>query len=166
MAALGGAAGSGMLVSGAAAQVARREEEDSPPPLLIAQSNAKAPVLLAGHRSHRSHSSHRSHRSHYSGRGGGYSSGSYRGGSTSTYVPERVRPDPPPPPPKPARITLIAYPGGKIFVDGKPVGRDATGTLVLKPGSYEIRVENRFVGDHTQTITLGDGQTGTVTISW
>jgi hypothetical protein len=63
-------------------------------------------------------------------------------------------------------VTIVAFPGGKILIDGKSVGRDATGMLVLKPGSYIVRIENRFVGDHSETITLTDGQTGTITIDW
>jgi hypothetical protein len=37
---------------------------------------------------------------------------------------------------------------------------------VLKPGSYEIRVENRFLGTHSKTIELTDGQTGQIKIDW
>lgn len=166
LAALGGAAGSGLLVSDAAAQLARREDEDAPPPLLIAQASQKAPVLLAGHRSHRSHSSHRSHRSHYSSSGGGYGGGGGGGGdSTSTYTPPVVR-EPPPPPPKPARVSFAAYPGGRIFIDNKPIGSDVTGTLILKPGRYTIRIENRFVGTYSEEISLSDGQTGRIEIAW
>ncbi|MGN6108234.1 MAG: hypothetical protein ACTHU0_24215 [Kofleriaceae bacterium] len=165
MAALGGAAGSGLLASDAAAQVKRRDDEDSPPPLLIAQASANGPILLAGHRSHRSHSSHRSH---YSSRGGGGYRGSYSGSwgsSTSTYTPPVVR-EKPPLPPKPARVSFVAFPGGKILIDGKPIGRDATGTLVLKPGTYVIRVENRFLGHHSESVDIDEGQTGAIEINW
>ena len=167
LAALGSAAGSGLLVSDAAAQVTRRnDDDDSPPPLLIVPSNAAPRVLLAGHGSHRSHSSHSSHSSHYSSSGGG----GYRGGgdysssssSRSTYV----KPEPPPPPPKPARVSFAAFPGGQIFVDGRPVGRDATDTLVLKPGTHSVRVLNRFLGEHTATVEISDGETGVITVSW
>jgi hypothetical protein len=74
--------------------------------------------------------------------------------------------EPPPPPPKPARVSFVAYPGGKIFIDDKPIGRDVTGLLILKPGSYTIRVENRFVGNHTERIEVTDGQTGQIAINW
>jgi hypothetical protein len=165
LAALGSAASSGLLASNAAAQIARRDDDDdAPPPLVIAQAHNKQPILLAGHRSHRSHSSHRSHNSHYSG-GGGY------GGSTSS-APEPVvresppKREPPPPPPKPARVSFVAYPGGRIFLDDKPVGRDVTGMLILKPGRYLVRVENRFVGNHTESVEIGDGQVGPITIHW
>jgi len=169
MAALGGAAGSGLLASDAVAQVARREDEDAPPPLLVAQASQKQPILLAGHRSHRSHSSHASHRSHYSGGGGGGGGGGgdYSSDSSATYAPPaREAPPPPPPPPKPARVSFAAYPGGRIFIDDKPIGRDVTGTLILKPGSYTIRVENRFIGSFTQQIQISDGQTGSIEITW
>ena len=173
MAALGGAAGSGLLASDAVAQVARRDEEEDAPPLLVVQASQKAPILLAGHRSHRSHSSHSSHSSHYSSRGGGggYSSGGGGGGSfddsgaISRPDPPPVR-EPPPPPPKPARVSFVAYPGGRIFLDEKPIGRDVTSTLVLRPGRYLIRVENKFVGDHKQWFVLEDGQTGQIEILW
>ena len=164
LAALGSAAGSGLLASNAAAQIARRDDDDAPPPLVIAQAHNKEPILLAGHRSHSSHSSHRSHSSHYSG-GGGY------GGSTSS-APEPVereqppKREPPPPPPRPARVSFIAYPGGKIFIDDKPIGRDVTGTLILKPGLYLVRIENRFVGNHTESVEVTDGQVGPITIHW
>jgi hypothetical protein len=63
-------------------------------------------------------------------------------------------------------VTFAAYPGGRIFIDDKPIGRDITGTLVLKPGSYQIRVENRFLGSHTEQIELSDGQVGQIAINW
>lgn len=172
LAALSGAGPSGLLVSDARAQVSRREDEEAPPPLLVVRSNDASPILLAGHRSHRSHSSHRSH---YSGHGSHAShrshySGSSGGGGGGTYVPEpapvRVEPPPKPKPPKPARVSFAAFPGGKIYVDGKLVGTDATGTLTLKPGTYAIKVVNQFLGEHSTNVSLGDGQAGTVTIKW
>jgi hypothetical protein len=63
-------------------------------------------------------------------------------------------------------VSFVTYPGGKISVGGKSVGRDATGTLKLKPGTYEVKVENRFLGTHTAIIELTDGQVGIVTIAW
>ncbi|HEY4244402.1 MAG TPA: PEGA domain-containing protein [Kofleriaceae bacterium] len=116
--------------------------------------------MLASHSSHSSHASHSSHSSHYSGRGGGGGGGDEGDDSSSTVY------TPPPPPPKPARISILARPGGQIFVDGKAVGRDATTTLILAPGSYTVRVANRFLGDHTVTISLDDGQTGVVELDW
>ena len=77
-----------------------------------------------------------------------------------------VEPPPPPKPPKPARVTFAAFPGGKIYVDGKLVGTDLTSTLTLKPGEYVIKVVNRFVGEHSTVISVSDGQTGTVVIKW
>ena len=76
------------------------------------------------------------------------------------------KPEPPPPPPKPARVSFIAYPGGRIFLDNKPIGRDVTGTLILKPGQYVVRIENRFVGSHTESIEVSDGQVGLIAIHW
>lgn len=60
----------------------------------------------------------------------------------------------------------MAYPGGRIFVDGKVVGQDSTATLTLQPGRHEVRVENRFVGDTNTSITVSEGQTGIVLIQW
>jgi hypothetical protein len=63
-------------------------------------------------------------------------------------------------------VIVVAYPGGKIFVDDKPVGQDQTATLTLAPGSYQIRVVNRFLGEFTTVIAVSDGQTGTIPIHW
>jgi len=46
------------------------------------------------------------------------------------------------------------------------VGHDTTGTLTLKPGSHDIRVENRFVGVETRTVAVAEGQTGVIEIDW
>jgi hypothetical protein len=51
-------------------------------------------------------------------------------------------------------------------VDGKLVGSDATGPLTLQPGRYAVRVQNRFVGEATQTIDVSDGQSGVVVVKW
>lgn len=165
LAALGAAAVSGLVSSTATAQVARRrEDDDAPPPLLVAATNAAPPIQIAhgSHRSHSSHSSHSSHRSHYSSSGGGgYSSGN----DDTAVMPQTVAP-PPPPPPKPARVSFVAYPGGRIFVNGNAAGTDSTDAMVLKPGSYQIRIENRFVGNHTATVEIAEGQTGVVTLDW
>lgn len=169
LAALSGASASGLLISDAAAQVGRRQDEEhAPAPLLLALADSE-PVLVAGHSSHSSHSSHysgnsghSSHASHYSGSRGG---GGYDTASESTPAPV-ARPEPPPPPPKPARVSFAAFPGGKIFVDGKPVGTDATGTLVLKPGSYVVKISNRFLGEHSTTVELTDGQSGVISLEW
>ena len=75
-------------------------------------------------------------------------------------------PEPPPPPPKPARVSLVAFPGGRITVDGAVAGNDATTLLSLKPGKHYIRIENRFLGEHTTTVEVTVGQTGTLTIEW
>jgi hypothetical protein len=160
LAMLGTAASTGLLVGDAAAQIARRREDDSESdvPLLMASPVGESD-LLAGHGSHSSHASHTSHRSHYSGSGGGAWGGGGSGGD-DTVAPA------PPPPPQPARISIVAYPGGKISVDGRPVGRDATGVLTLAAGSHTILVENRFVGSETRQIDLQAGQTGVVEVLW
>jgi hypothetical protein len=162
---LGGAAPSGLLVPSAEALTGpsnwrRRDEEDERGELLLVAPPDGARILLAGHRSHRSHSSHRSHysgRGHYSGGGGG----SYRGSSTPE--PDYV---PPPSPPKPANVSFVAYPGGRIFVDGKAVGQDITSRQKLAAGKHEVRVENRFLGTITVEVDLTEGQTGEVKIEW
>lgn len=162
LAVLGGAAASGMLAADAAAKVMAREEEEAAP-LLLSASPWDASELLA-HRSHRSHSSHRSHRSHSSG-SSHYSGRSYypsSSGGGSSYTP----PAPKPAPPKPAKVSLVALPGGSISVDGKSVGEDETKVLTLKAGNHVVRVENRFLGDHEVEIDLSAGQSGTVKIEW
>jgi len=161
LAALGSAIGSGLLAPNAAAQIAaRRQDDELPPPLLVVPSNAPPPILLASHRSHSSHSSHSSHRSHYSS-----SSGSWSTPSTDSSEPVQA-PPPPPPRPKPGRVTIVAFPGGQIFIDDTPAGRDATAVLTLAPGSHRVRIVNRFLGESTATIEIGDGQTGAVPIYW
>jgi hypothetical protein len=157
LAALGGAAGSGLLASDAAAQVsARRDDEDAPPPLLVVPSNARPPILLAGHSSHSSHSSHRSHSSHYSSSGG-----------HAAWSPPDVDETPsPPPPPKPAHVSVAAYPGGAIFIDGRPIAHDVTATLTLQPGSHTVKIVNRFLGEFTGTIDVVEGQIGTIPVHW
>ncbi|SET78094.1 hypothetical protein [Stigmatella erecta] len=186
LALIGGAAPSGLLVSGAETSgdpFRRKEEEDSHHEVLLVEPAGGPPVLLAGHRSHRSHSSHRSH---YSG----------SGGSRRVYVPTYVPPapsrssTPSPPPdrsdetstdsestpsqraeapsrvPRPARVSFVAFPGGRIFVDDKPVGQDVTAPLELPAGTHAVRVENRFVGQVTVEVELLEGQTGEVMLEW
>ncbi|MGD0678516.1 MAG: hypothetical protein ABSC94_24170 [Polyangiaceae bacterium] len=153
VAVLAGAASTGLLVPDAAAQIARRPEDeyDNDAQLLVA-GPADPGNVLAGHRSH---SSHASHQSHYSGSGGGGSGGSY------------VTPAPaPPPPPQPARVSIVAYPGGRIFLDDRLVGRDAAGPLTVGAGSHTIRVENRFIGTESREVELQEGQTGIIEIAW
>ena len=158
LAVLGGAASTGLLIPDAAAHVARRreDEKESLSQLLIVPSDDRGMYLAHG--SHSSHSSHSSHVSHYSGSGGGGGGGDYGGGY--------VAPTPSPPPPKPATVSFVAYPGGRIYVDGQPVGRDVTGTLTLKAGPHTVRVDNRFLGGETRTIELEEGQTGVIEIDW
>jgi hypothetical protein len=143
------------------AQPTRRDGTEDGDPLLLVPPRMEQPSLLLAHRSHSSHSSHRSHSS------GGYVGGpSGETGAPAVQAPAVQAPEPPPPPPKPGRVTLVAYPGGKIFVDGKLVGNDSTTVLTLQPGRHEVRVENRFVGDTNQSITVDDGQTGIIVVQW
>jgi hypothetical protein len=180
LAILGSAAGSGLLAADAAARVlAPRDEDEIGAPLLLAPPQVDPSELLAhsSHRSHQSHSSHRSHSSgghgtHYSSpsyplpshSGGSSSGGSHSGGSSdsdnTSLVPDTPRPS------KPAKVSFVALPGGTIFVDGKNVGDDQTGILTLKAGIHQVKVQNRFLGDHEHVLTLAPGQSGTVTIQW
>jgi hypothetical protein len=146
-------------VSEAFAQPAKRPKDgsDEEDPLILIPPRIEQPSLLLAHRSHSSHSSHQSHSS------GGYV-GDPSGGADA---PVGAAPAPAPaPPPKPARVTLVAYPGGRIFVDGKLVGTDSTGLLTLQAGSHDVRIENRFVGDTTRTVRIDEGQTGIIVVQW
>ena len=163
LAALSGAGASGLLVSDAAARIGRRGDDDGDPAPLLLEAPGTPPGALLAHASHSSHRSHSSHSSHYSGGGGGSSRSEYTPVYTPDPAPAPVRP---PPPPKPARVSFVAFPGGRIFIDEHDRGTDATGLLTLKAGTHEVRVKNRFLGEYRGTIELGDGQTGTVTITW
>ncbi|WP_223641928.1 hypothetical protein [Corallococcus sp. EGB] len=185
LALISGAAPSGLLAPRAETShdpLRRREEEDSHHELLLVEPSEGAPVLLAGHRSHRSHSSHRSH---YSGSGGGSRSyiPSYEPpaptrapapsapstSSTSSPSPSseaKKTTEPPPRAPKPARVSFVAFPGGRIFVDDKAAGQDVTAPMELSAGTHSVRVENRFVGRITIDVELLEGQTGEVKLEW
>lgn len=149
----------------------------------------------SSHRSHRSHSSHSSGSSgwHYSGSsgrkssggwggssgggssgggssgggssGGGSSGGGSSGGGSSGGSwdePSSV----PAPRPKPAKVELIASPGGTIVVDGVEHGSDATGVLELAAGTHVVEIRNRFLGVHTTTVSVTEGQRGKVKLEW
>jgi hypothetical protein len=141
-----------------------QDEFEEGSPLLLVPPRIDPTWYLAQHRSHRSHSSHRSH---YSGRSShaNHYSGSYSPGRSSDPVYDPA-PAPPPTPPRPASVSLVAYPGGRIYVDGRLVGTDATGVLTLQPGAHQVRVENAFAGDTTTVINVTAGQTGVVRIEW
>jgi hypothetical protein len=143
---------SGLLVGDAAVRLSRRNDVVSDE-LVLTNSDQNEPIFA----DHESHSSHSSHQSHSSGSGGGWS-------GDSSYVPSE--PAPAPAPPKPATVSFVAYPGGRIFVDGSPMGRDATGVLTLKAGSHDIRVVNRFLGEYKVSVELAEAQTGVLTIEW
>ncbi|MFL5356135.1 hypothetical protein [Archangium sp.] len=170
LALLAGAASSGLLVPSAEAQITqpvlrRRDEEEDTQELLLAVPPDGAQVILASHRSHRSHSSHSSHYSGHSSHSSHYSGGGssgYSGGGSSGYSEPYV----PPSPPKPATVSFVAYPGGRISVDGKPVGEDTTGRLNLAAGKHVVHVENRFLGSTTVEVELSEGQTGELKLEW
>jgi hypothetical protein len=163
---LGGAAASGLMIPGAEAQVARKRDDDGDvgTTLLVQPPDESLGGGYLAHGSHRSHRSHSSHSSHYSG-----STGSgYEPAPDPTPAPRQpvVPRAAPPPPPKPAVVSFVTYPGGRIFVDGKAVGVDSTGPVVLAAGQHFVRVENRFLGTQNIGVELREGQTGVVTLDW
>jgi hypothetical protein len=165
---LGGAASTGLLVPDAAAQVSqpaarrRDEERDHDDLLLVVPPRDEGPTLLAAHRSHRSHSSHRSHYSGSRSHRNHYSGGSSAYVPDSTPAPAEVAPRPP----KPALVSFVAYPGGQISVDGRPVGSDATRPLKLAVGMHSVHIENRFLGNTTIEVEITEGQTGVIEVRW
>ena len=64
-------------------------------------------------------------------------------------------------PPRPARLTVVVFPWGKVWVNGKPYGLAPLKTEPLKPGRYKISAgqESPF---KTQTIRLRPGQRKTL----
>ena len=63
--------------------------------------------------------------------------------------------------PRPARLTVIVFPWGNVWINGKPHGSAPLKSKRLKPGRYEISVgqEGPF---KTQTIRLRPGQRKTL----
>lgn len=184
---IGVAASTGLLVSDAAARVAspRREDDDLPPLLLAPQPDVGDLLAHRSHSSHRSHRSHSSHSSgssgwHYSGSSGRKSGGSSSGGSSSggsssggsssggggSSWDEPSSVPAPRPRPKPAKVELIASPGGTIVVDGVEHGSDATGVLELAAGTHVVEIRNRFLGVHSTTVNVTEGQRGKVKVEW
>ena len=72
----------------------------------------------------------------------------------------------PKPAPRPASVSFVAFPGGRILVDGKVIGQDVTSAVRLAPGKHVVRVENRFLGSTTIEVELTEGQTGDIKIEW
>jgi hypothetical protein len=161
---LAGASRSGLLVSNAEASAVRRRDDDehTDPPLLLMPSDDGLGFGLVGHSSHSSHASHSSHYSSSSGHASHYSGSS---GYTPDYTPYEPAPTPPPPP-RPAIVSIVAFPGGHIYVDDKLRGVDATAPISLSPGVHRVRVENQFLGSGTAYVTLEEGQTGSVNVEW
>jgi hypothetical protein len=60
----------------------------------------------------------------------------------------------------------VAFPGGRIYVNDKLRGVDSTAAISLPAGTYTIRVENRFLGTGSMSVTLEEGQTGVVNVEW
>lgn len=162
LAVLPGASTTGLVSTHVVASVAsRRSDEDCvlEEPLLLAVANPFAGEFFG----HRSHSSHSSHRSHYSGRSGG---SGWTGGATGADDSQPQQFVAPPAPPKPATVSFAAFPGGRLSVDGRPVGSDTSGQLTLAAGKHDVKVTNRFLGEHTVTIDLSEGQVGVVSLDW
>jgi len=158
----GAAAPSGLLATGPLVARPRDEEiEGSGPLLVVPPYHDSAQLILAGHRSHSSHSSHSSHASHYSGSSSGWS-----GDSPPSTIHTPSAPIVIPKPPQPAYVSFAAFPGGRIYVDGKLIGYDATAPLRLAPGGHVITIENRFLGTGTAQVSLVEGQTGLVVVEW
>jgi len=72
----------------------------------------------------------------------------------------------PPPPPRPAIVSIVAFPGGRIYVDDKLRGVDATPPISLSPGVHIVRIENQFLGSGMTYVTLDEGQTGSINVEW
>lgn len=68
--------------------------------------------------------------------------------------------------PKPARVSFVAYPGGRIYVNDTLVGTDTTPTMTLRPDSYTVRIDNRFLGTQAIAVELTEGQIGVVLLEW
>ncbi len=77
---------------------------------------------------------------------------------------------PKPRPQKPGKLPLVsvvAFPGGEILIDGVGVGLDATPPLKVKPGKHEVKVRNRFLGENAETFDVKDeGKTAVITVVW
>jgi hypothetical protein len=62
---------------------------------------------------------------------------------------------------RPARLTVVVFPWGNVWIDGKPRGQAPLKNDVLKPGRYEVSVgQERPV--KTQTVRLRPGQRKTL----
>jgi hypothetical protein len=166
---LGGAAASGLMIPNAAAQVARKRDDEGnvDTTLLVQPPDESLGGGYLAHSSHSSHSSHASHSSHYSGSRNSGDGDDYSAPSTGYGQQQAVAPAaPPPPPPKPAVVSFVAYPGGRIFINGRLIGVDSTGAVQLPAGDHDVRIENRFLGSQSVSVSLSEGQTGVVTLDW
>jgi hypothetical protein len=64
--------------------------------------------------------------------------------------------------PKPARVTVVVFPWGKVWINGKLQGAAPLKNHTLKPGNYRIGA-GQATPTKTQTVRLGPGQRKTVT---
>ena len=63
-------------------------------------------------------------------------------------------------------LSLVAFPGGEIFVDGVSAGRDATAPMKLKLGKHEIKIKNRVLGENVENLEIRDTDPSVVTLVW
>ena len=71
------------------------------------------------------------------------------------------RPKVPPPAPAPARLTVVVFPWGNVWINGKPEGSAPMNNKSMKPGRYRIGA-GQGSPSKTQTIRLRPGQRKTV----
>lgn len=63
--------------------------------------------------------------------------------------------------PKPARVTVVVFPWGNVWINGKPQGAAPLKDHTLKPGRYQIDA-GQATPTKTQTVRLGPGQRKTI----
>jgi hypothetical protein len=71
------------------------------------------------------------------------------------------RPKVPPPAPAPARLTVIVFPWGSVWINGKLEGAAPLKNKSMKPGRYKISA-GKGSPSKTQTVRLRPGQRKTV----
>ncbi len=64
-------------------------------------------------------------------------------------------------PPRPARLTVLIYPWGSVWIDGKPKGSAPLKNESLKPGRYKIGA-GQDGPLQTRTVRLREGQRKTI----
>jgi serine/threonine-protein kinase len=63
--------------------------------------------------------------------------------------------------PKPARVTVVVFPWGNVWINGKPQGAAPLKDHTLKPGRYQIGA-GQATPTETKTVRLGPGQRKTI----